>query len=289
MNSKLLLPGFLALFLAVAGQAGTLATFHIAHLGDIQVELFDQEKPITTQNFLNYVRSGAYQNSFLHRCIPGFVVQGGGFVNQDPNSIQLFTTYYSVQSLGPITNEFNVGPLLHNTFGTLAMAKISGDPNSATSEWFFNLADNSTNLDIANGGFTVFGQVVRGTNVLGYFNQLSLNQGVVDLTQIYGPGASVFSDLPVYYFGPTPPHYNQLFYTDITLLQAQVNLLSDGSRQISWNSVSNAPNIVEFATATNFPATWKTLVSTNGTGGLLSVRDKNTNAATTFYRIRVDF
>ena len=63
-----------------------------------------------------------------------------------------------------IDNEFNVGPLIHNTFGTLAMAKTAGEPDSAASAFFFNLADNSSTLDNENGGYTVFGQVISGSN-----------------------------------------------------------------------------------------------------------------------------
>src|SRR5206468_11994492 len=114
------------------------------------------------------------------------VVQGGGFLIGDPASTNAFSAtnanIYSVPSFGPITNEFNVGRRLTNSFGTIAMAKLAGNPNSASSEWFFNLANN-TGLDSQNGGFTVFGRVNRGTNLLTFFNSLnnSIYWGVVDL------------------------------------------------------------------------------------------------------------
>src|SRR6185369_11330630 len=126
-------------------------------LGRTYVELFDHEKPETVRNFLLYVRSGAYSNSFLHRCVPGFVVQGGGFSVTNPAQTDRFSTYLEVTNYGRLTNEFLVGARMTNTLGTIAMAKLGNDPNSATSQWFFNLGDNSTNLDNQNGGFTVFG------------------------------------------------------------------------------------------------------------------------------------
>ena len=142
---------------------GTLAQFRTS-LGDIDVELYDLDKPATVRNFLRYVQGGLYTNMFCHRYVPGFVMQGGGyFVSTGTNGSPQFA---EVTKLPALTNEFNVGRRFSNLFGTIAMAKAANDPNSATSEWFFNLADNSTNLDNQNEGFTVFGHVVDGTNVL---------------------------------------------------------------------------------------------------------------------------
>lgn len=118
-------------------------------LGDFEIELFPEDAPNTVANFLAYVESGRFQDSFVHRSVPGFVLQGGGFVFR--NGVTS-----AVQTFGTITNEFKRS----NVRGTLAMAKRDGDPNSATSQWFINLADNSGNLDGQNGGFTVFGRVV---------------------------------------------------------------------------------------------------------------------------------
>ena len=126
-------------------EADTIVRFDTV-LGDIDVQLFDTITPGTVTNFLNYVERGDYDDTFFHRLIPGFILQGGGFgwstgpLVSDPN----------------IPNEFQVS----NTRGTIAMAKLGGDPNSATNEFFFNLGDNSANLDNQNGGFTVFGEVI---------------------------------------------------------------------------------------------------------------------------------
>lgn len=116
-------------------------------LGDIFVELFESQTPITTANFLRYADNNLYDNTVIHRSIAGFVVQGGGFE---------FPGLEAINTFNPIQNE----PGISNTRGTIAMAKLGGDPNSATSQWFFNLADNSGNLNNQNGGFTVFGRVL---------------------------------------------------------------------------------------------------------------------------------
>ena len=116
--------------------------------GEVEIELFDEDAPATVANFLNYVNDGDYANSFIHRSVPGFVVQGGGFSFIDGDVV-------AIPSDPPVINE----PGISNLRGTISMAKVGGDPNSATNQWFFNLADNSANLDNSNGGFTVFGRV----------------------------------------------------------------------------------------------------------------------------------
>jgi peptidyl-prolyl cis-trans isomerase A (cyclophilin A) len=119
-------------------------------LGNFEVNLYDNSTPQTVLNFLNYVNNGAYTNAIINRSVPGFVIQGGGFV------YNLALPLEAVPSNAPVINE----PVFANVRGTIAMAKLGGDPDSATSEWYFNLADNTGNLDVQNGGFTVFGEVV---------------------------------------------------------------------------------------------------------------------------------
>ncbi|MFA6900595.1 MAG: peptidylprolyl isomerase [Desulfurivibrionaceae bacterium] len=120
--------------------------------GVVDIRLFDTEAPLAVANFLSYVRGGAYNNSFFHRSVPGFIIQGGGYTwNNTTNDIHV------VQAGPAVANEFSASR--SNVRGTIAMAKRAGDPNSATNEWFVNLADNAANLDTQNGGFTVFGQV----------------------------------------------------------------------------------------------------------------------------------
>lgn len=118
--------------------------------------LFTNRTPVTRANFLQYVADGDYNHSFIHRSVPGFVIQGGGYLNTNPGGPLALG---SVPADPPITNEFGVS----NTYGTISMAKSGGDPDSATSQWFVSLGDNSANLDNQNGGFTVFGRVTKDT------------------------------------------------------------------------------------------------------------------------------
>ena len=122
-------------------------------LGPVDIELFDTAAPATVANYLRYLRTGAYNNTFFHRSMPGFVVQGGGYTWIDGAGGQPV----KVPAAAPVVNEFSAAR--SNLRGTVAMAKLDGDPNSATSEWFVNLANNAANLDNQNGGFTVFGRV----------------------------------------------------------------------------------------------------------------------------------
>jgi cyclophilin family peptidyl-prolyl cis-trans isomerase len=116
----------------------------------IDLALLVDAAPLTVANFLSYVDSGRYAANFFHRSVPGFIIQNGGFYFVNDN------TFDYVPAFAPVVNEFGVS----NTRGTVAMAKLGGDPNSATSQWFINLADNSANLDAQNGGFTVFARVL---------------------------------------------------------------------------------------------------------------------------------
>ena len=142
-------------------NAGTIVQFDTS-LGSFNVELYDTATPITVQNFLSYVNSGRYNGPFMHRKVmdPGLeIIQGGGFVYGVPSPLP-------VAAFPSIVNEFD--PSRSNVRGTIAMAK-SSDPDSATSQFFFNLGDNSTALDnpANSGGFTVFGEVIgNGMDVL---------------------------------------------------------------------------------------------------------------------------
>ena len=189
-------------------------------LGAVDVELFDSEKPETVRNFLLYVRSGAYSNTFFHRCVPGFVVQGGGFMVTNLTSGSSFASYREVTNYGRLKNEFSTGATISNSFGTIAMAKIGNDPDSATSQWFFNLASN-TNLDTQNGGFTVFGRILPTTNnsnTLAHFNGLSNAVGIVNLNTLLGTSYAVFNELPVAFANNRVPLYRELYSARISVL-----------------------------------------------------------------------
>jgi peptidyl-prolyl cis-trans isomerase A (cyclophilin A) len=127
----------------------------------VYIELFD-DTPVTKANFLSYVNAGDYTNVVMHRMVPGFVLQGGGFTWNG-------TSFDPINNNGPIVNEFGRS----NLRGTLAMAKLGGDPDSATNQFFFNYGDNSANLDNQNGGFTVFARVLgNGMDLIDAFATL---------------------------------------------------------------------------------------------------------------------
>jgi cyclophilin family peptidyl-prolyl cis-trans isomerase len=123
-------------------------------LGAFTVELFEQDAPLSTRNFLDYVAAGHFDGTVFHRVIPGFVVQGGGLTSEMKQK----------PTRAPIRNEAENG--LKNRRGTLSMARTN-DPHSATSQFFINLVDNPF-LDPGRGGagYAVFGQVVEGMEVV---------------------------------------------------------------------------------------------------------------------------
>ncbi len=133
-------------------------------LGNFIIETYDAVTPLTAQNFVELAAGGNYTDMFIHRSDPGFVIQGGGFTFSPAGEVD------QVAHNGAVVNEFanwfdpEIGGLEPgtplNVRGTVAMAKQAGDPNSATSQWFVSLADNSATLDPQNGGFTVFGHVL---------------------------------------------------------------------------------------------------------------------------------
>lgn len=172
-------------------------------LGNIQINLFDETTPKTVENFLSYVNSGTYANNIIHRSVPGFIIQGGGFTYSDDTATGGILLDDVPTDLS-VVNE----PKLSNLRGTLAMAKGS-DPDSARAQWFINLSDNANKLDIASnaGGFTVFGQVIgdgmqvvdaiAGVNVFSY--------------------ASPFTDIPLRNF-TTSDFENEVALTDDNLI-----------------------------------------------------------------------
>ena len=121
---------------------------------DFYVELTDNT-PLTNANFLSYVNSGAYDNSKFHRSVSDFVIQGGGFKHPTVAADQPGSDPVAIPTTGAVQNE----PGNLNTRGTIAMAKLGGQPDSATSQFFFNLSNNSF-LDSDNGGYTQFGSVL---------------------------------------------------------------------------------------------------------------------------------
>ncbi|WP_201592929.1 peptidylprolyl isomerase [Psychrobacter fozii] len=126
-------------------------------MGAIVIELNEEKAPKTVENFLNYVKSGQYDGTIFHRIIDGFMIQGGGMdaeMNEKPTN-------------APVENEADNG--LRNDKGTIAMARTQ-DPHSATSQFFVNVKDNDflnhTGKNMQGWGYTVFGKVTSGMDVI---------------------------------------------------------------------------------------------------------------------------
>lgn len=131
-------------------------------MGIVIVELDRFRSKITVNNFLVYVARGQYDKTMIHRVEEGYLIQGGGFMND----------YTEVEPDKPIFNESGNG--FKNKEGTIAMAKLLFDAHTATNQFFFNLNDN-TNLNPGNSwGYAVFGEVVEGYDVLEAMSQVAV-------------------------------------------------------------------------------------------------------------------
>lgn len=147
MRAKGWMSGFKPVVLAAAMMASQVAMANVVvsfntSLGSFDVSLDDTAAPVSVANFMSYVQSGAYDGTVIHRSVPGFVIQGGGF----------YDNFAGVATQAPIVNETG----LPNVRGTIAMARTA-DLNSATSQWFINTVDNAF-LDT--NKYAVFGQVM---------------------------------------------------------------------------------------------------------------------------------
>lgn len=241
MLNKTLLPIAVAMAALFAPAANaTIVQFQVPGLGNFEVNLYDQSTPATVANFLAYVNDNSYTNTVVHRGVNGFVVQGGGF------------TYQGTQTLGNVAQKPAVvnEPKFSNVRGTIAMAKLSGNANSATNQWFINVGNNSASLDPQNGGFTVFGQVTgNGMDVIDAINALP---------KFAFP--SPFNELPLrdyttqnFNSGVAPTDRNFVIVSSIVVIDGAANTAA---------SLSPAPNTLITQTTTTPPAT-----SSGGGGG----------------------
>ena len=125
--------------------------------GEIVLELYPDIAPLTVKNFLSYIESGFYNGTIVHRVIPGFMIQGGGFS----------ANMQKKPTLPPIKNEADNG--LKNDRGTIAMARTR-DPHSATAQFFINTVNNTflnyKSKTISGWGYAVFGKVIQGMQVV---------------------------------------------------------------------------------------------------------------------------
>ena len=195
----------ICLFFLFAGQqlyADVLVRMEVQQepfISNVDIRLFEEEAPFTVANFLNYVNDGDYTNSFIHRStdVAISVIQGGGFTFDPALNDGTFSVgtggLEEVPADPPVQNEFS----LSNVRGTIAMAKQAGDENSATSQWFINVIDNSASLDVLEGGYTVFGEVL--SNGMTVVDQIA-GQSTFDRRDIH----PAFADLPLINYTADP-------------------------------------------------------------------------------------
>ena len=189
---------------------------------------------------MNYVNRNDYNGTYIHRAVDNFVVQGGGY------RFLLYEGPIDVPSDPPIKNEFGAS----NTRGTVAMAKVAGDPDSATNQWFVNIADNSATLDADNGGFTVFGVVLGdGMITVDEIDALpTVNLGAKaisapHITQNYtNPEDFLYINAEVTQRFSSAPH---VFESESGLLITSVNIDSGVDLiSMNFNAVASSPDVV---------------------------------------------
>ncbi len=221
----------------------------------LDMALFSNRTPLTRQNFLTYVNAGSYVKSFIHRSVPGFVIQGGGIRINASNGMEYIPTN------PPVVNEFGIS----NTLGTVSMAKNDGDPNSATSQWFVSLGANSANLDAQNGGFTVFARVTKST---------------LGNAQIFGDPAT----FPVFNYG-SPLDQLPLFYTHTTSLLISEMILFPSVSLVALpaGEAGVDPTLTYSVVSNSNPAAATASIQS---GGLLSVSPVAGQTGTTAITVR---
>ena len=144
----------------IAVVTSNLVVAHVStSLGSFDMQLFTSKTPATASNFIKYATNGSYSNMLIHRSVPGFVIQTGGYKADSQLS--------EIPKGSPIQGEAGIP----NTRGTVSMALVGTNPDSATDQWFVNLADNTSYLDytnrVGNPSFSVFGRILsNGMSVL---------------------------------------------------------------------------------------------------------------------------
>jgi len=224
--------GIAAALMTAQSAMATIVQFQTV-MGDFQVNLYDKTTPKTVENFLNYVKAGAYKNTVIHRSIPGFVVQGGGFKYDTKFPL------VEIPQNAAVINE----PVYSNIRGTIAMAKL-GTPNSATNQFYFNLVDNSKSLDInnkGNGGYTVFGEITG--NGVGIIDSIAA-------LNVFNVDNVIFNTFPL---------------KNYTAADATNNVeITDKNLVLILNVVILDANV---DTAANLTPTKNTLINSGSTGG----------------------
>ena len=198
------------------------------NFGNMDIILFNATEPATVANFMTYVNEGKYADVAFHRAIVGFMVQSGGFKGTGSG-----INFTSVVTHPPVVNE----PGIANVRGTVAMAKLGGDPNSATSQFFVSVADNRgtypNGLDYQNGGFTVFGRVAG--------NGMTVADSIANL-----PNGTYYLDLD--------GNANTTQFTNFPMNAATFPATMDQTKLVKINSVASIPTLSYAITGNSQPS-----------------------------------
>ncbi|WP_438480141.1 peptidylprolyl isomerase [Oleiharenicola lentus] len=248
-------------YFGLPGVTGQLVQFDTV-LGKFNVELRADSAPVSVANFLSYVNSGAYTNTFFHRSVPGFILQGGGYY--------AVTNVPSVPASTPIALEYN----LPNQRGTIAMARTN-ELNSATTQWFINTVDNTTNLGQANaGGYAVFGRVIG--------SGMSVVDAIVALPR-YNIG-SPFDTLPT-----RNVQNNQIYLENLVTLPSVTTIATypAGGSSVLAFSVDNSNPAVVTATLSESMLNLAATAASGSATITVTATDTNGNTATGSFEVTV--
>jgi cyclophilin family peptidyl-prolyl cis-trans isomerase len=169
---------------------GTQVAELVTSSGSVCFELLDDDAPGTVENFLYYLQNDLIRDTFFHRSVPGFVLQGGGFridaglpesvprrIDGEGDPFVVMNEPCTLDTNAPGQPGVMICSERGNVRGSVALAKVGGDPNSGSTNWFINLADNragGAQLDTQNGGFTVFARVIQGMSIVDAIAGLTL-------------------------------------------------------------------------------------------------------------------
>jgi cyclophilin family peptidyl-prolyl cis-trans isomerase len=239
------------------------------------LELYQDAKPVTVTNFLRYIRDGRFVDSFAHRLPQGFVLQGGAFTVDASNQTLDIPAYPA------IANEAGPFPQYSNVTGTIVMAKVADNPNSATSSWFINLKNNNTgtaaagNLDLQNSGFTVFGKVIAGLDVLTRFANFKNYTGADGTDLIVNVDDGALSTLPLKAVTSGQFLIQNLIFTDWTIVNGPVPVITSPSGATGTAGSPFSYQITATDTPNSYSVTGGALpagLSLNASTGLISGR-----------------
>jgi uncharacterized protein (TIGR03437 family) len=244
-------------------------------LGGIDVVLTPTTTPLTVANFMNYVSSGAYSSTIIHRslpvsaAVPPYIIQGGGY-SLGPGNLPTL-----IPQNAPVTNEYNVANCpggTCNVAGTIAMAQYGGNIDSATNQWYFNVADNSSTLD--SQSFVVFGNVANASSLAVMTNINSLPTFFDD----FGQDAD-FMNLPLQNYScpntsscPLVKPDNYIFVNSISPISPvdSAGGVADAATAANNNKIGISPGEIITLYGTNLGPTPVATLTLNSTGTLVT-------------------